>query len=188
MSHRSANQKLNVIVVSCPLFKRQRRIVKNGLLQYWTWVNWEISRNRTATVLKCFAFFKNVVCTVWCQVRRRDTRRFTRLQTIHNILKKSKICWNNDEIQIYRNRSATAPESEIIVILLCASELTSSLLIATILPHANSFVPVETPSYSVQTVCLCCYAREKVVDVLMNVHTVMRIIKLNLFPVPVRYR
>jgi len=41
-------------------------------------------------------------------VRRRVTRRFTRLQNMYNVLKFSKKWWNNVKKSIYRNRNATA--------------------------------------------------------------------------------
>ena len=53
-------------------------------------------------------------------MRRRVTRRLTRLKTMYNVLKCRKTWWNNDELSIYRNRSATAPEPEINSIWLCA--------------------------------------------------------------------
>ena len=45
---------------------------------------------------------------VWSLVRRRVTRRLTRLQTMYNVLKFSENWWNNVKKSIYRNRNATA--------------------------------------------------------------------------------
>ena len=50
---------------------------------------------------------------VWNLVRRRATRRLTRLLTMFNVLKYRNIWWNNSEISIYQYRSVTAPEPEI---------------------------------------------------------------------------
>ena len=44
---------------------------------------------------------------VWSLVRRRVTRRLTRLQTLFNVLEYRKIWWNDDEIQLNRNRTGT---------------------------------------------------------------------------------
>ena len=82
------------------------------VLQYWTSVNWKINRNRTATVLKCFAILRTLY-KVWSPVIRRllgvspGSKLYT---TFLNIAKHGK---NIDNISIYRNRSATAPEPEI---------------------------------------------------------------------------
>ena len=79
------------------------------------------NHNRTATVLKCFYIFKKIVHSldpgetpsyiVWILVRRRVTRRLTRLQTMYNVLKYCKKWLNNDNnqftvtgVQPHRNR------------------------------------------------------------------------------------
>ena len=45
---------------------------------------------------------------VWSLVRRRVTRRLTRLQIMYNVPKFSNKWWNNVKKSIYRNRNATA--------------------------------------------------------------------------------
>ena len=47
---------------------------------------------------------------------RTATRRLTRLQIMHNVLKYRKTWLNNDKKSIYRNRTVTAPELEIMSI------------------------------------------------------------------------
>jgi len=47
------------------------------------------------------------LCIVWNLVRRRVTRRLTRLQTLYNVLKYSKTWWEYDNISIYRYRTET---------------------------------------------------------------------------------
>ena len=42
---------------------------------------------------------------VWSLIRRRVTRRLTRLQTMYNVFKYCKTLWNNDKISIYQNRN-----------------------------------------------------------------------------------
>ena len=69
------------------------------------------NRNRTepfGTIL----LYLRTLRIVWSLVRRREIRRLVRIQTMH-IVQYRKMCRNNDEISIYRNRSATAPEPEI---------------------------------------------------------------------------
>ena len=56
-------------------------------------------------------------------MRRRVTRRLTRLKTVYNALKCRKTWCNNDTISIYRNRGATAPEPEINSILIMRSNV-----------------------------------------------------------------
>ena len=59
------------------------------------------------TVFKYFVIFKNVA-HIGSLVRRRVTRRLTRLKTMYNVLKYRKTWWNDNKISIYRNRNATA--------------------------------------------------------------------------------
>jgi len=63
--------------------------------------------------LKCHVKFSFLLSIVWSLVRRRVTRRLSRLQAMYNVLKYRKIWWNYDEKSIYRNLNATAPEPEI---------------------------------------------------------------------------
>ena len=51
--------------------------------------------------------FLRTLCIVWNLVRRRVTRRYTRLQTMYNVLKYSKTKWENDDISIYQSRTGT---------------------------------------------------------------------------------
>ena len=52
---------------------------------------------------------------VWSLVRRRVTRRLTRLQTMHNVLKYSKTLWENDDISIYRYRTGIGNKLNLIM-------------------------------------------------------------------------
>jgi len=76
-------------------------------------VKWKINRNRTATVLKYFDIFENVVHSLEpdeTPSNYRVTRRLTRLPTLYNVLKYCKKWWNNDEINLPKpecNRTAT---------------------------------------------------------------------------------
>ena len=67
-------------------------------LQYWSLLNWRNLRFRCGSIAvvvnwlfvfmsSFFAMFKNVVHIVWSLVRRRVTRRLTRLQTMCNTAK-----------------------------------------------------------------------------------------------------
>ena len=51
---------------------------------------------------KMFRYFLRTLCITWSPVRRWDTRRFTRLKTMYNVLEYRKTWWNNDNISIYR--------------------------------------------------------------------------------------
>ena len=72
--------------------------------------------NRNRFIMFCY--FKNVVHSLEPGETQSNstgsklTRRLTRLQTMHNVLKYRRMWWNNDEISIYRNRSETAQEPE----------------------------------------------------------------------------
>ena len=48
-----------------------------------------------------------MLCIVWNLVRRRVTRRLTRLQIMYNFFQYSKTLWENDDISIYRYRTGT---------------------------------------------------------------------------------
>ena len=59
--------------------------------------------------------FLRTLCIVWNLVRRRVTRRLTRLQTMYNVLKYSKTWWENDDISIYRYRTGTGNKFNLIM-------------------------------------------------------------------------
>ena len=100
------------------LFRAETYIIH---VQYWSLLNWQNLQLHCGCVAvpvnwfcyiisSCYAKFKNVVDR--SLVRRRVTRRLTRLQTMYNVLKFSKI-WRNNVKKIYlqelqRNRNATA--------------------------------------------------------------------------------
>ena len=82
----------------------------------WMWLslgtvlNISKLKKLTATAPQPFynvLLFFRTLCIVWNLVRRKVTRRLTRLQTMYNVLKYHKIRWNNDKISIDRNRNGT---------------------------------------------------------------------------------
>ena len=77
------------------------------------------NRNTTATQrFKVFLWYLRTLHIVWSLVRRRATRRLTRLQTMYmySVLKFSKKWWYNVKKSIYRNRNATATQPQILSI------------------------------------------------------------------------
>ena len=87
------------------------------------------------TVFEYFAEFKNVAHSLEL-VRRRVTRRLTKLQTMFNALRYGKTWWNNDTISIYRNRNRT----RFFVILIMTSTVQNSRHekpVCTVLEKAN---------------------------------------------------
>ena len=64
-----------------------------------------------------FCYFLITLCIVWYLVRRRVTRRLTRLQTMYNVLKYmySKPWWENDDISIYQYRTGTGNKFNLIM-------------------------------------------------------------------------
>ena len=66
-------------------------------------------RNRNATFISILRYSRTLHI-VWSLVRRRVSRRLSRLQTMYNVLKYSKTWWNNAKKLIYRNATATQPD------------------------------------------------------------------------------
>ena len=67
--------------------------------------------------------FLRTFCIVWNLVRRRVTRRLTRLQTMYNVLKYSKTWCENDDISIYRYRTGTGNKFNLIMRMTVLSRL-----------------------------------------------------------------
>ena len=68
--------------------------------------------------------FLRTLCIVWNLVRRRVTRRLTRLQTMYNVLKYSKTWWESDDISIYRYRTGTGNKFNLIMRMTVSNSMT----------------------------------------------------------------
>ena len=90
----------------------------NCLMSNTTVLNISKLKKLTATAPQPFYnvfLFLRTLCIVWNLVRRRVTRRLTRLQTMYNVLKYSKTWWINDDISIYRYRTGTGNKFNLIM-------------------------------------------------------------------------
>ena len=90
-------------------------------IQYWTYVNWKKPNRKRTVLFQNILRYLRTLHTVWSMVRRRVTRRLTRLRTIFTNNTYRKTWRNNDKISIYRNRSGTNTEPEKIDLITCST-------------------------------------------------------------------